>query len=523
MLTTILSVAFIIFAAIAILSGVLKAKKQYWVESVSNLIITIFSAFLAAWLTSVLSMKLGKLILSSITSSSKITWLNGILSDLPSSQNVLSALVAFALASILFFIIYIVLKAVLKATLTKPLSKLILLIAGAITKKNYIAKAYPNGVKKAKKSKKEKKETVNYGKENFIKAAIFGALCSFISYIIILVPIVASLELTANITSLALPNGIPTEMSEKIPDALSDFPDALVNNVGSKTVMTIGGRQIHNIYSSVYIDGEKVNFSNEITVVVDIVQGVKSITNDALSAKEKGDAIRSTTEHLDNTVVIPTIASEFINEAGEDWIAGRKFHSISRPSLGNGSGDMVTALLTCLQGSTAETMTEDIKSIVNILAIIVENDTGSTVDFSKILSNKNIVSKISVEVLNNERLAPMIKHLMVLNLSSGNPTINIQLPDENDPSYNDFIDKVMTGYLENISVDNTAKSLENIAGVVNQALVEHDVEVEEGMDTVIAAALIGEYGDGKGMTSENLKAFISENITQYTAPQSTVA
>ena len=314
--------------------------------------------------------------------------------------------------------------------------------------------------------------------------------------------------------------GISIKSSEKISEVLSDFPDALVDNVGSKTVMTIGGRQIHNIYASVSVDGEKVNFNNEMAVAVDIVKGVKSITNKDISAKEKGEALRSTTEHIDNTVIIPTIASEFINEAGGDWIEGELFHSIPRPTLGKGSDDMVIALLTCLQGSTTETITEDLKSVINILAIIVDNNKDSTVDFSKILSNKNIVSKISVEVLDNERLAPMIKHLMVLNLSSGNPTINIQLPDKNDPSYDDFIDKVMTGYLENISVGNTAQSLENIAGVVNQALVEHDVEVEEGMDTVIAAALIGEYGDGKGMTSENLKEFISENITQHSTSQS---
>ena len=520
MITTILSVAFIIFAAIIVLMGVLKAKKHYWVEYVSKLIITVFSAFFAAWLTSVLSVKLSNPILASINSSSKITWLNGILSDLPSSKKVLGALIAFAISGILFFIIYIILKAALKAIFTKPLTMLFLVIAGAITKKNYIAKAYPKGVKKAK---KDKKEAVNYGKENFIKAAIFGALCAFVSYIIILVPIVASLEFTANMTTLALPEGIPTEISEKLPKALSDFPDALVDNVGSKTVMTIGGRQIHNIYASVSVDGEKINFSNEMAVAVDIVKGVAAITDKDLSSEEKGDAIRSTTDHIDNTVIIPTIASEFINEAGEDWIEGEHFHSIPRPSLGKGSDDIVIALLTCLQGSTLDTIKEDLHSIANILAIIAENNTGSTVNFTKILSNKTIVSKISVEVLDNERLAPVIKHLMVLNLSSVKPTINIKLPDENDPSYNDFIDKVVNGYLENISTGDTEKSLENITTVVNQSLVEHNVEVEEGMDTVIAAALIGEYGDGKEMTSENLKAFISENITQYTAPQSTVA
>jgi hypothetical protein len=110
---------------------------------------------------------------------------------------------------------------------------------------------------------------------------------------------------------------------------------------------------------------------------------------------------------------------------------------------------------------------------------------------------------------------------MVLNLSAPTPTISITLPDENDPTYNEFLDKVVAGYLDNVSIGNTAESLENVAGAVNQALVEHNVEIEEGMDTVIAAALISEYGDGKEMTSENLKTFINENITKYNVPQNT--
>jgi hypothetical protein len=112
---------------------------------------------------------------------------------------------------------------------------------------------------------------------------------------------------------------------------------------------------------------------------------------------------------------------------------------------------------------------------------------------------------------------------MVLNLGSEVPTINVTLPDENDPNYDVFIDQVITGYMDNVSVGNTSETLENIAGAVNQALVDHNIELEEGIDTVVAAALISEFGDGKELTSESLKAFISENITKYTAPQNNEA
>ena len=390
--------------------------------------------------------------------------------------------------------------------------------------------AEPENRKDAKKKKKEKKKT-RYGRWNFPKAALFGALCGFATYIIILVPIVASLELTAHMSHLVFPEGIPTDVVEELPDSIpsevtevisgivSDLPDGLVENIGTKTVMTVGGRQLYNLYATVTVDGEKVSFDSEITFIVDIFKGITKIADSDTSYEEKGNAIRSTTEHIDNTVIIPSILSELINEAGEDWIAGEEFHTLPRPSLGEGSDDMIIALLKCLQGSTAETIKEDLKSIVNIIAIIAENPTGNSVDFSALLSNKDLVSKISAEVLDNDRLAPMIKHLMVLNLSSDKPTINIELPDEEDPTYNEFVDKVVDGYLDNVVEGDTAATLDNISTAVKDALKDHDIAIEEGIDTVIAAALISEYGDGKEMTSESLKAFISENITKYTAPQ----
>ena len=573
MLTKILSAAFILFAVIAVLPGIFKARKRYWVECVSRLIIIISSAFLSAWLTAVISLKLGNLLLSLLLSLLKGNALNKILnkfpsaqdsvaslgeiiSDIPSAQNVLIALIAFAIANIIFFILYTILKAILTAIFTKPLTKLFLLIGGAIMKKNYIAEVYGKKTKKAKKEKKKKKAEAlveetetevsaenteepqeaepekeaqtktetkkrkgKYGRWNFLKAAVFGALCGFVTYIIILVPIVGSIELSVHMAELTHIEDASEKISEKIPAIFADASDALVNNVGSKTVMAVGGRQLYNLYTTVSVNGEKTNFDNEITFIVDIVEGLTTIADKDTTAEEKGAAIRSTTEHIDNTVVIPSILSEFINKAGEDWIAGREFHNIPCPSLGKGSSDMVVALLKCLQGSTAETIKEDLKSIVNIIAIIAENPTDGEVDFAAILSNKTLVSKISVEVLDNDRLAPMIKHLMVLNLSAPTPTISITLPDENDPTYNEFIDKVVTGYLDNVSVGDTAQSLDNVASAVNQALAEHNVEIEDGMDTVIAAALISEYGDGKEMTSENLKSFISENITKYTVPQ----
>ena len=570
MLTKILSAAFIFFAVISVLPGIIKARKRYWLECVSRLIIIISSAFLSAWLTSIISMKLSELLLSLLESSLSNTTLDGILTEIPSAQKVFIAIVAFAIANLIFFLLYTILKAILKAIFTKPLTKLFLLIGGAIMRKDYLRRVYPKKSKKNKKKKKaealveenntedapqsaeviekaepktrketkeKKKETrkTRFGRWNFPKAALFGALCGFATYIIILVPIVASLELSAHMTNLIFPEGISSEMTENVSDFLpaelsenvsgmvSELPDALVENAGTKTVMTVGGRQLYNLYATVTVDGEKVSFDNEITFVVDIVEGVAAIADKDLSAKEKGDAIRSTTEHIDDTVIIPSILSEFINEAGEDWIAGRKFHNISCPSLGEGSEDMVVSLLKCLQGSTAGTIKEDLKSIVDIIAIIAENPTDGSVDFAKILSNKDLVSQISVEVLENERLAPMIKHLMVLNLGSEVPTINVTLPDENDPNYEVFIDQVITGYMDNVSVGNTSETLENIAGAVNQALVDHNIELEEGIDTVVAAALISEFGDGKELTSESLKAFISENITKYTNPQNNEA
>ena len=301
----------------------------------------------------------------------------------------------------------------------------------------------------------------------------------------------------------------------------AEITDAASENVGTKTVMTLGGKPIYKLYTSFDVDGEKIDFEKEVKFIVEAYEGFEDMTDESLSPEESGASLRDISLYIDDTTVVPAILADLINAAGEDWIAGNEFHSIPCPDLGEGTHDIIISLLKCLSDSTSETMKEDLKSIINILAIVAENknDDGSSMEISALLSNKALVSKISVEVLDNERLAPMIKHLMVSNVSGPAPTITIELPKEDDPQYNEFIDKVVTGYSDGIQAENTEKALENVSQSVSDTFEEHGIEVDEGVETIVAAALISEFGDGKEMTSEALKQFINENLSQETIDQ----
>ncbi|MBP3607231.1 MAG: hypothetical protein J6J11_02785 [Treponema sp.] len=435
MLTTILTAAFIFFAVIAILPGILKARKRCWVEAVSRIIITILSALLSAFITSLVSFAIGKMLVSLVASLLTSTSLNGILADVPSAENVVAVLIAFIIANILYLLLFIIIKAIALVLAAKPLTKLFLLIAGAIKKQDYISEVYGH----------------NAEKHFSIPSAIFGAICGFVAYILILVPLAATLNTVGHTEDFIQTEGIFAEIT-----------DAASENVGTKTVMTLGGKPIYKLYTSFDVDGEKIDFEKEVKFIVEAYEGFEDMTDESLSPEESGASLRDISLYIDDTTVVPAILADLINAAGEDWIAGNEFHSIPCPDLGEGTHDIIISLLKCLSDSTSETMKEDLKSIINILAIVAENknDDGSSMEISALLSNKALVSKISVEVLDNERLAPMIKHLMVSNVSGPAPTITIELPKEDDPQYNEFIDKVVTGYSDGIQAENTEKALD---------------------------------------------------------------
>ena len=108
----------------------------------------------------------------------------------------------------------------------------------------------------------------------------------------------------------------------------------------------------------------------------------------------------------------------------------------------------------------------------------------------------------------------MIKHLLKSTVSGPAPVINVELPAEDDPQYNEFIDSVVNGYSENINTENATESLEKVSDSVGTTLDQYGVEVDDGTKTAIAAALMSEFSD-KEMTPEALKQFIAENLDNY--------
>ena len=491
MLTTILTLAFAFFAIIAVLPGILAARKRHWVEALSRLIIAVVSALVASLLTSLIASALGKVFVPFVTGLVPIDSVDSILTEIPTAETLAVTVTSLCLVPVLFIFLFQLIHRIAEALAAKPLAKAFLIIGGAIAKKDYVSTVYPSN-----------NDTSNKKKFDFASALI-GAVCGLFVYITILSPVAGTFDLLGQIGDLS------TEQS-----TLTEMADAASENVGTKTVNMLGGKAMYNIQTSFGSDDEKIDFVPEVKFALGLFDGIDNMSNDAVEPIATAKSLRDAGELVDDTEILPAIVAEFVNAAGEKWIAGEEYHGIPCPDLGEGTKDIVVSLLTCLKGSTEETMKEDLKSIINILAIIAENPVAEGEEFTAIISNQVLVKKISAEVLGNERLAPMIKHLLKSTVSGPAPVINVELPAEDDPQYNEFIDSVVNGYSENINTENATESLEKVSDSVGTTLDQYGVEVDDGTKTAIAAALMSEFSD-KEMTPEALKQFIAENLDNY--------
>ncbi len=479
MFNTIVSAVFIFFALVVLLVGILGSRKRHWVSSAVKLLLVIVSALLSMIFSTMISKAVAPPIYSLIVENIDKPQITGILADIPSAKAIFCVLVALVLTIPIFILLFSIIRTVTNFALNKLLTKCFL--------------------KLLKKDPEEK-----YEKKFEPLSMLFSALASFLVYIVVLIPIVGALDLAASVAKVSVQDELVIEIST-----------AATDNVGSKTVRALGGRGIYNFLTRYEVNGEKISMAEESKFISSLGKSALALVNEdeSLTAKEKADMLRNTGVYLENTTIIPTLASDFVNVASEDWLNGRDFHDIPFPSIGKQYDPIISSFLECTSDSTCATMRKDLNTLINIVAVAIEKNTNTANGdmLFNILSNEELVSGIALEILNNQDLAPMMGAIMNMSLDMIGDTLEV--PETSDEVYNEFINDVILTYNTHVTDTVNEETLNALSKEITKVFSKHGTELTNGVDACIATSLICEFGDGSQMTPEALKAFFSNGAT----------
>ena len=501
MFATIFTLVFVVLAVFAILGGILKSRKFHWSEALVRIVLVIIALMLTITLTSVFALKISDLLVKPLASPSDgsvvstflsdmdITDVAAIFAEMESAQKALAIIFAVIITPVFFLICFGIIKGILIA-FSRPANKLCLLIAGKIAKKDYISEIY--GAKDL--TKKERKA---FRKKKFtLKSAICGVVCSLLAFAIILIPIIGTLEMAASICKTVTDEGVAYDIS---------------NNVASHPVTSI----MHPISAPVWksltsytVNGEKIVMENEAHFITVFMQALAEITSSDIDTLRSSAAkFRALSTLCKDTTLVPWLCSDFINTATTHWNNGEEFANISKPE-----DELISMLIERLENSTPQTMREDLVTVTNVLAILAENaniNEEGKIDTAALLENNSIVSMLSVELLKNDRLAPVVGNLVKQQLEATDTKLD--LPAQDDEEYTNLVDNIFNTYQENVGEDITEDSLNNLSNAVGDVLEDQGIVLEEYEKLAIASTFISEFGDPSQLTTD----MITNLIEQY--------
>ena len=427
MFILIFSIAFLVVASLAVLVGVLRARKKSWQLSVTKIIISVLSAVLSAFLASLIA----KTVVGSVFNTILIGELKEIAADVPSAIPVFTAVICMIVAPFMFLALYFIIRPIL-AIFTKLLTRLFI----KITNKNA-----------ANVGKDLGKKEFALEKANGI-SALCGGICTLISLCILCVPFVGVLEVVDDVASLPLHNAATLDESGTV-EVVADVLDGASHNAGTYTVKYLGGGLLYDMMTTYTVGEERVSLRDETGTVKAIANAVITAANENATAEEKAEGFREIGTAFEDAALMPMLISDMGSAAADSWGKGEDFHGIGMPSLGAAFDPLMLSLMDCLAGSSVEDVKHDISTFTDIIAVFAENNMLGTIskDPMGVFSNESATEKIMFDLLENPRLSVMVDAFSDFGITMLMESVKV--PQNTDSMYDNLIYRLNGAYAEN--------------------------------------------------------------------------
>lgn len=561
--SVIFSVIFFLIVALGAYRGFRRAKKKGLKHSVTRFVIILLSALISILVARAVAVKISKALYTALADGTLPQQITDVFNDLPSAPAVILALVCMILAPILFYPINSIIKLILK--LISPLAIALALSVFKLISKAFAGKSKKNGgtednaapeaeeaeqfsdassqpdaaevseavsddisvsdeitdvKKKAKKPKKQKRDRHKApdsdSRSGGILSVTFGILAGVLSVFIFFAPILAGLGIIGMIEDVA--SGAEIAEVEEIAPAL-EIAHGCTHNAAVSVSNALGGKLMFNALTTFKVNGEKIALYNELELVCGIAETAFSVYDEEKTAEQKTAALDGILPLFDKSSIIPIMVSEFLAGAAEAWDSGDTFCGISLPvDKESPLHDMLIDTLAVFKDSTAQTVREDVATVIKIASVVVKNDVvgNSPENPAELLDNRKLVSDLLFEVFENTRLKILVDSLA--NTGIRMMTSALSVPESFDGIYNSFLNG-----LKNAS----GTDAETLQASFNGVFRRYGIDITEGSLAGFTNSVIANCGFNPYSLNESTLKTLLKNIdinkkeTVYTADLST--
>lgn len=398
------SILFVVMALCAVLSGMRKGKNFVWSYSMVGLAAVIVAAVAAAFLSAKVSFLLFNLLFSIIKGGTGD--FATLLTSLPVMVEALSAIASMFVAPLLFFVLFAVLRRLLEWG-AKSVLRVLFKNKGTETP-SYTAESGKKGKTKKLSARKKKRQQAEacfrvYGKTNVL-GRLCGALCGLFMFLAMMIPTVGMLGILGDMTAWGL-----ADSTNPVMQSMVEFVDAAANNKGAQSVRVLGGDALYSMMTTYEVDGEKASLENETNLLGTIGHAISDMTNKEVSRKDAAETVREIDDAFSETALIPSVLPDFMNAAKDSWDRGEEYCGIEKPASEK-NGGLIVPILNVFGNSSKETIHEDIATLVDSMAYMVEKDALTDVidDPMSMFEKQDVTAKVMCDLLKNDHLAPLV-------------------------------------------------------------------------------------------------------------------
>ena len=502
--------AFLFFALIFALCGMLKGRKYKWQFSAARMILLVIATLISTVISALIGWVAGGLLLGFLPMAGPIS---GLLEAMPSAPEALKVVVAMIIAPVVFIIIFNIFRPIVNL-FTSPFCKLLLKLGKKVPAKKESVEESSDELEGAqaevvaseeipeKKKKARKYDKFRSEKKFDPFGALIGALCSVLILIVLLVPLVGVLSFANPIVQVVVtPDDPTTEM-------ICEISDAAANNAGAKTVNILGGKAVWSVLTTYPFQGEWTSAPRETDFLSGAISAIVKMNDADVPRDEAAKSFRDMSARFDKAVMMPTLVSELLSASSESWSAGEAFCGIPALKLGDAVDPVVKDFYGIMKDSSPETIRGDFKTISNVMAVVVEHDAvsamkGGSDGMLGFFRNEPLVSGIMLEFLENDRMSSLVGSMTNLGLSIFADQLGVD--DTTEGKYDEFIAEMTAAYGEVETHD--AASLEVLSDKIAKVYDNHGISLSGGVATCIALDMMDTLAVGD---EAEIKAFFKK-------------
>jgi len=351
------------------------------------------------------------------------------------------------------------------------------------------------------------------------RAVAWGAVQGLVIVIMIMIPLTAYLGLVPPVITTLDESDALGENEETVMEIVEEYVQPLQENVFVKAYRGAGGSALNGLMLDFKLDDTKVEITDEIDSIALFAGNILKLTKSDIANYGSAEAavFISIADSFEDSVLLPTIAGEFIYGATDAWLQDLDFLGAEKPTFGEQGAifePFFNTLLNVLHQDSRNylALQKDFRTVAEMVSVLSEYgvfaNLSNTEQLMETLSSNGIIESIVTTLGSNDSMKVLIPEITQMGMRAIATTLEI--PENAEAVYGEFMNDVTSGLNEirALPEDERVDALsERLTTAFDDAGIPIDREIIDCYAISMTEDLLA--SDAETLTTEDVQAFFA--------------